>query len=54
MVPKWLIIKALVRKGWSDRPDEVIGWIGHVSHHLGPLLGAIELTDSCAFACKVG
>jgi hypothetical protein len=32
----------------------VIGWIGHVSHHLGLLLGAIELTSSCAFVCKVG
>ena len=42
------------RKGCNDRWDVVIGWIGVVSHHLGSLLGAIELTFLCAFVCKVG
>ena len=32
----------------------MVGWIGLVSHHLGPLLGALELTILCAFVRKVG
>lgn len=28
-------------KGCSDKLDVVIGWTGHVSHHLGLLLGAV-------------
>ena len=32
----------------------MIGRIGHVSHHLGSLLGAIGLTDFWVFMCKVG
>ena len=46
--PNWLFVKVVGRQGCSDRLDDVIGWIGHVSHHLGSLLGAIELTDLCA------
>jgi hypothetical protein len=44
----------LERKGCSDRQDAMVGRIGPVSHHLGSLLGAIELTVSCAFVCRVG
>ena len=35
----------------------MIGWIGHVSHHLGSLLGGIygnALTVLCGFVCGVG
>ena len=35
--PKWLIVK------WWPKKDATIGRIGLVSHHLGSLLGAIEL-----------
>ena len=42
-------VKVVAGKGCS-------GWalIGHVSHHLGSILGAIELTVLCAFICTVG
>ena len=52
--PKWLIVKVVVQNGSNDRPEAVIGRIGHASHLLGSLLGAIELTISCAFVCRVG
>jgi hypothetical protein len=32
----------------------VIGWIGHISHHLGSVLSAIELTVLCVFVSIVG
>ena len=32
----------------------MICWIDVVSHHLQPLMGAIELNIMCAFVCKVG
>ena len=38
----------------DDKPCVVIGRIGYISHHLGSLLGAIELIVLCAFICKVG
>ena len=51
---KWLNIKVVAHKGCSDRPDAMIGQICYVSHHLGSLLGAIELIVLCASACSVG
>ena len=52
MDPSWLNVKVVVRKG----KDAVIGVgrIGPISHHLGSLLGVVELTISCAFVCRVG
>ena len=35
-------------------PDAMFGWISLVSHHLGSLLGVIELTILCAFISIVG
>ena len=32
----------------------MIGQVSHESHHLGSLLGAIELPVLCASVCKVG
>ena len=32
----------------------MIGWIEPILHHLGTLLGAIELAILRAFVCKVG
>ena len=49
-----VILNAVVQKGCSEWWDGVIGRIGVVSHHLRSLLGAIELTASCAFVCKGG
>ena len=40
--------------GCNERPYAVIGRISHVSHHLGSLLGAMELHVLYAFVCKVG
>ena len=54
MNPTWLTIKVLAQKGCSDRPDVVIGWIDHVLHHLGSLLGAIKLTILCTSVRRVG
>jgi hypothetical protein len=49
------ICKMVAQKRCSDRWDAVVGRIGHVSHHLGSLLGAIdEFTILCAFVCRVG
>ena len=42
------------QKGCTDRPHVAIGWIGPLSHHLGSLLGDIELNVLCAFVCRVG
>jgi hypothetical protein len=50
---KWLIVKLVAPKGHNDRPDEVILWIGLISHHLGSFLGVIELIILCAFVCRV-
>ena len=44
----------MVQKGCKGRSNAVIGQRDHVSHHLGSLLGAIELTVLCAIVCKVG
>ena len=41
-------------KGCNNTLDVMIGKIGHVSHHLGSLLGAIELTVLCTLVCIVG
>jgi hypothetical protein len=30
----------------------VVGWIGHVSHHLRSLLDAFEFIVLCAFVCR--
>ena len=49
MDPKRLIVKVVDRTGCSDWPPGVIGRLGLASHHLGSLLGAIELTILCAF-----
>jgi hypothetical protein len=38
----------------SDWSHAVVGRIGLVSHHLGSLLGAIELVVLCAFRRGVG
>ena len=46
---KWIIIKLVARQGCNNKPYAVINQIGHVSHHLGSLLGGIELTVLCAF-----
>ena len=54
MDPNWLYIKVVARKGCSDRSDTMIGRIVHVSHHLGSLLGVIELIVLCASACNIG
>lgn len=54
MDSKWLILKVLVRNKCNDRSDAVIGWIGHVSVHLGSLLSPNELTILCALVCRVG
>ena len=54
MDPKWLNIKVVACKGCSDRPDAMIGWIGHISHHLRSLLGVLELIVLCASACNIG
>ena len=44
----------VARNGCSERQDDALyGCIGHVSHHLGPLLGVVELIVLCAFVCKV-
>ena len=48
MGPNWLVVKEMGHKGCSDR-DAVIARVGHVSHHLGSLLGAIELIVLCTF-----
>ena len=53
MNPKWLVVKVVAQKGCNDRLDAVIGWKGPVAQHLGSLLGAIEVTIMCAFACRV-
>jgi hypothetical protein len=34
-------------------PNAMVGHIGLVSHHLRSLLGAVQLTVSCACVCKV-
>ena len=52
--PKWLIVKTMARKGCCDGHDAVNGWIGHVSHHLGSVSGAIALIVLRAFVCGVG
>ena len=36
------------------KPDATSGHVGHISRHLGSLLGVIELTVLCAFGCRVG
>ena len=43
----------MAREGCSDSLDAVIGWLGHLLHHLRSLLGAIEVTVLCAFVCRV-
>ena len=48
MDPKWLIVKVMARKGCSD-------WAHRCCFTpLAIALGAIELTDLCALAFKVG
>ena len=54
MDPKWLILKMVSCKGCNDKSDAMIGKIGYVSHHLGSLADAIELTILCAFVFKIG
>ena len=54
MDPKSLVVKVAASKGCNYKQNGMIGWIGHVSHHLRSLLGVIELTILCAFVCKVG
>ncbi len=49
MEPQWLTVKVAVRKGCSVRLESMIVRIGRVSHHLGPLLGAVELIVLCDF-----
>ena len=48
-------MKVVDRTGCSDWPPGVIGRLGLASHHLGSLLGAIELSILCALilACTV-
>lgn len=41
-------------KSGGSKKDAIIGWIGHVSYHLGSLVSIIELTVLCALVCKVG
>ena len=54
MDPRWLYTKVVAQKGRSVKLDAMMGWIGQVSHHLGSLVGAIELTVLHAFVYQIG
>ena len=53
MDPKWLIVKVLACKGYSDRWDAMVGRIGAITQHLRSLLDDIELIILCAFVLSL-
>jgi hypothetical protein len=52
--PQWLIVIVVVRKGCSDMPNAIIDRIGHIPHHLGSILNAIELPYCVHSHTKIG